>query len=231
MKERGPLKAEFRGNLFQLKCKFVLRNSDAAAFEDGGLSLKKQPKVRQLATPDLRMIVEKMVWLSGEGIPIPDALPSINRVAEIRTLLRRLAEEEPLRPLRDRVGGPRASEEIEHDEELSSQAFATQAPAISYDSSDDDDDSRLSVISQHFGEDSALQTTTGASRQPRSESPQHLNAPPSSPPVQTRPLHPGWEGMTEITAQMTEIPEDQRKELEKPGCTYCRYDVASEEHC
>ena len=214
----------------------MLRNSDAAAFEDGGLSLRKQSKIRQLGTPDIRMIVEKMVWIGGEGNPIPDALPSINRVAEIRTLLRRLADEEPLRPSRDRVGRPRASEEVEHDEELSSQAFATQAPAISYDSSDDDDDDddddgRLSVISQHFGEDSALQTTAGAYRQPRSGSLQHLNAPPSSPPVQARPLHPGWEGMTEITAQMTEIPEDQRKELEKPGCTYCRYEVASEEHC
>ena len=210
----------------------MVRNNDAAVFEDG-VTLRKQLKVYQPATSfskddpesapasELWIIVEKMDWMCGRRNPIADPLPSINCVKEIRALLRELTMKNSLRPLKDRAGdagGPRLLEETEHDEELSSQALATQAPAISYGSSDDDS---LSVISQQFNEDSILQAPTEAHQQRRSESPQPLNAPPSSPPVQTRPLHPGWEGMTEVTARMAEIPEDQREELEKPGCTYC----------
>ncbi|KAF8533935.1 hypothetical protein BDD12DRAFT_862706 [Trichophaea hybrida] len=72
---------------------------------------------------------------------------------------------------------------------------------------------------------------------------QFINAPPSSPPAQPQihnechcpkkevllesqiakpllSLHPGWGGMTEVTAQMAKIPLDQQKKLEKSGCTF-----------
>jgi hypothetical protein len=68
--------------------------------------------------------------------------------------------------------------------------------------------------------------------------PAMTDIPPSSPPVRhglsvrlekghpelsrTDPtsLHPGWDGMTEVTSEMARIPNDQRKKLGKPGCMY-----------
>lgn len=180
-----PLKA-LRGGVFQLKnYKFVLRGHDTARF-DGGVTLQQplgdqnagisipEKSLASALTSSVRIIIDDMVFLSGEGNPEFGEPRAVGQFKELQQLLRQLPVKKSLLPgLKSRTSANatsnrRRSVMVEHDGESSSQPFATQAHTMMHFS--DSDDGCESIASQLFDDgDSTLQFATQAHQQPRSK--------------------------------------------------------------